>query len=184
MKRAIETHHYVTRLNEDFLQCAVFDSDGTNARLLGVEYIISYKIFSALPEEERKLWHSHLYEIKHGLWINPGVPEALQRSELEKLAGTYGKFWCTWQSDRGDKIPLGLPVLMMSPQESSPGLISEEAIRARDKRYDVSSTYLAQTRADIDVGLGAVHPSADHWKKNGKGFVIELKEVDMVKGSM
>lgn len=35
MSRQIETHHYVTRLNQDFLQCAVFDSDLPTARLIG-----------------------------------------------------------------------------------------------------------------------------------------------------
>ena len=35
MSRKIETHHHVARLNEDFLQCAVYDSDESNARLIG-----------------------------------------------------------------------------------------------------------------------------------------------------
>lgn len=35
MTRKIETHHYASRLNEDFLQCAVYDSDQSNARLIG-----------------------------------------------------------------------------------------------------------------------------------------------------
>lgn len=35
MTRQIETHHYVTRLNQDFLQCAVYDSDDSHARLIG-----------------------------------------------------------------------------------------------------------------------------------------------------
>ncbi len=33
--------------------------------------------------------------------MNPGVPEVMQKQELKKLAKTYGKFWCTWQFDRG-----------------------------------------------------------------------------------
>lgn len=36
MTRQIETHHYVSRLNNDFLQCAVYDSDLPNARLIGI----------------------------------------------------------------------------------------------------------------------------------------------------
>jgi len=31
----------------------------------------------------------------------PRVPEVMQKQELKKLAKTYGKFWCTWQFDRG-----------------------------------------------------------------------------------
>ncbi|KAF3950936.1 hypothetical protein CMV_023367 [Castanea mollissima] len=30
--------------------------------------------------------------------FDPGV---IERPELENLAKTYGKFWCTWQVDRG-----------------------------------------------------------------------------------
>ncbi|KAG0577795.1 hypothetical protein M758_5G175500 [Ceratodon purpureus] len=35
MSRKIETHHDVARLNEDFCQCAIFDSDESNDRLIG-----------------------------------------------------------------------------------------------------------------------------------------------------
>lgn len=35
MTRQIETHHYITRLNQDFLQCAVYDSDNSDAHLIG-----------------------------------------------------------------------------------------------------------------------------------------------------
>ena len=30
----------------------------------GIEYIVSDRIFEALPPEEQKLWHSHAYEVK------------------------------------------------------------------------------------------------------------------------
>jgi len=35
MARQIETHHYVARVNEDFLQCVVYDSNASHARLIG-----------------------------------------------------------------------------------------------------------------------------------------------------
>ena len=35
MSRQIETHHYLTRVNQDFLQCAVYDNDQAHARLIG-----------------------------------------------------------------------------------------------------------------------------------------------------
>ncbi|KAL4294356.1 hypothetical protein AHAS_Ahas18G0219900 [Arachis hypogaea] len=100
MSCQIETHHYCSRLNQDFLQCAVYDSDDANARLLGVEYIISDRIFEDLPDEEKMLWHSHAYEVKLGLLISPRVPEMIAMPELENLAKSYGKFLCTWQADR------------------------------------------------------------------------------------
>ncbi|KAJ0581564.1 putative Oil body-associated protein [Helianthus annuus] len=51
------------------------------------------------------IFDSYVYDIfeivTSGMWMNPGVPEMNQRSELENMAHTYGKFWCTWQVDRG-----------------------------------------------------------------------------------
>lgn len=35
LSRQIETHHYVTRLSQDFLQCAVYDGDDSTGRLIG-----------------------------------------------------------------------------------------------------------------------------------------------------
>jgi Protein of unknown function (DUF1264) len=36
LSRQIETHHYVARLNQDVLQCAVYDSDKPKAKLIGM----------------------------------------------------------------------------------------------------------------------------------------------------
>ena len=94
-KRQLETHHYVSRLNQDFLQCAVYDSDAADARLIGVEYIVSRKVFDTLPAEEQRLWHSHAHEITAGLWASPRVPGMLEKPELDHLASTLGKFWWT-----------------------------------------------------------------------------------------
>lgn len=35
MSRQIETHHYVHRVNDEFLQCAVYASDRSDAPLIG-----------------------------------------------------------------------------------------------------------------------------------------------------
>ncbi|RZC65202.1 hypothetical protein C5167_008892 [Papaver somniferum] len=160
MTRQIQTHHYVTRLNQDFLQCAVYDSDSTTARLIGVEYIVSDRIFESLPAEEQKLWHSHAYEIKTGLWMNPRVPEMIQKSELQDLAKSYGKFWCTWHVDRGDVLPLGAPSLMMSPQEVNLGMV--------------------KSRAGIEVPE-KINTNADYWKNAGKGFAIDIEQTPEMK---
>jgi hypothetical protein len=61
----VEAHHYCSHLNEEVRQCILYDSDSPNARLIGVEYIISRRLFEALPEEEKKYWHSHVYEVCH-----------------------------------------------------------------------------------------------------------------------
>ncbi|XLT06428.1 hypothetical protein HN51_045177, partial [Arachis hypogaea] len=137
MSCQIETHHYCSRLNQDFLQCAVYDSDDANARLLGVEYIISDRIFEDLPDEEKMLWHSHAYEVKLGLLISPRVPEMIAMPELENLAKSYGKFLSSIKLR--DRVPLGAPTLMMSPQGVKPGVVRPDLVHQRDAKYHVSS---------------------------------------------
>ncbi|KAJ4823898.1 hypothetical protein Tsubulata_026742 [Turnera subulata] len=178
MSRQIETHHYATRINQDFLQCAVYDTDDSHGRLIGVEYIITDKLFEALPPEEQKLWHSHAYEIKSGLWVNPRVPEMVLKPELENLAKSYGKFWCTWQVDRGDRLPLGAPALMMSPQAVNMGMIKPELIQKRDNKYNISTDALQKTRMEI-AEPEWLNPQADYWKQHGKGFAIDIVPTDM-----
>lgn len=51
-------------INLWILQCVIYDTDESNARLIGVEYVIKEEIFATLPPEEKKLWHSHEYEVR------------------------------------------------------------------------------------------------------------------------
>uniref|UniRef100_A0A7N0T445 Uncharacterized protein n=1 Tax=Kalanchoe fedtschenkoi TaxID=63787 RepID=A0A7N0T445_KALFE len=179
MTRQIETHHFITRLNEDFLQCAVYDSDDSCGRLLGVEYIVSDNIFETLEPEEQKLWHSHMHEIKAGLWVNPRIPEMILKPELATLAKSYGKFWCTWQVDRGDMLPMGPPALMMSPQEHELGQVKRILVENRDSTYNMSRDALTQYRNDIQGPEGGVNRHADHWTRTGEGFVLEVEHTEM-----
>ncbi|GAV80561.1 DUF1264 domain-containing protein, partial [Cephalotus follicularis] len=178
MTRQIETHHYITRLNQDFLQCAVYDSDDSTARLIGVEYIVSDRIFETLPPEEQKLWHSHAYEIKSGLWVTPHIPEIIVKPELENLAKTYGKFWCTWQVDRGDRLPMGAPALMMSPQAVNLGMVKPDLVQKRNEKYNVSMDALKESRLEIEEA-DWINPQADYWKLFGKGFAIDIEQTAM-----
>ena len=41
-------------------------SDAPNARLIGIEYIISPRLFEKLPDDEKRYWHSHKHEIESG----------------------------------------------------------------------------------------------------------------------
>lgn len=176
--RQIETHHYCTRINQDFLQCAVYDTDDSHGRLIGVEYIVSDRIFETLPPEEQKLWHSHAYEIKSGLWMNPRVPEMVARPELENLAKTYGKFWITWQIDRGDQLPMGPPSLMMSPQPVNLGMVDPILIEKRDNKYNVHIDALKAARVEI-AEPEWINPQADYWKQHTKCFSIVIEPTEM-----
>ncbi|MFS7916355.1 putative Oil body-associated protein [Helianthus anomalus] len=114
MTRQVEAHHYCGHLNEDMRQCLIYDRPDADARLIGLEYIVTEELFLTLPDTEKPMWHSHEYEVKSGVLFLPGVPGPVERKDLEKVAKTYGKTIHFWQVDRGDELPLGLPQVMMA----------------------------------------------------------------------
>ena len=95
----MEAHHYVSQLNEDLYQAIIYDGNGEDAKIMGVEYIVSARLFKTLPEEEKKLWHSHHHEVKSGTLIAPGIPDVAEHELMEKLVSTYGKIIHTWHTD-------------------------------------------------------------------------------------
>ena len=145
-----------------------------------MEYIVSDTIFEGLPPDEQRLWHSHAYEVKAGLWTDVAVPEALQSSEMASLAKTYGKFWCTWQVDRGDALPLGAPALMVSPHAAEPGRARGELVRGRDERYRIDSSAggLKAARVEMDEPEW-INPNADYWRLHRKGFAVDVVQAEM-----
>ncbi|CAG7887017.1 unnamed protein product [Brassica rapa] len=176
--RQIEVHMYGHRVNQDFLQCAVYDSNSSKAHLIGIEYIVSEKLFQSLSPDEQKLWHSHDYEIQMALLVTPRVPELVAKPELKNLAKSYGKFWCTWQIDRGDRLPLGAPSLMVSPQDVSLGRIKPELVKKRDEEHGISTESLKPSREGI-YGPEKKNLIADYWVRFRTGFAIDVVETDM-----
>jgi len=172
MKRQLIAQHYCAHLTDEILQCILYDSEGKDARLIGIEYIVSARIFESLPAEEKKLWHSHNYEVKSGVLTAPEAPEDAEKDLMKVLIGTYGKTWHTWQVDRGDKLPLGIPQLMMAFTKD--GQLNSKIAAERDKLYSVSVAAKKAARADIPDAK--VDPGADAWQK-GSAVQVDLKTV-------
>jgi len=170
MAGQMEAHHFCGHLNEDVIQCVIYDGNDKNAKIMGVEYIVSAKLFAGLPESEKRLWHSHVHEVRSGQLIAPGIPEIAEREFMEKIAGTYGKTWHTWHTDENLALPLGAPMLMMG--FTADGQASEDMVADRDRRFHVSSAEKRQKRADI--AYPPVDPAADAWQK-GDVAQVELK---------
>lgn len=149
----MEAHHYVTVLNDDVMQAVIYDGNTRDARLMGVEYIISERLFNTLPPEEKKLWHSHQYEVKSGSLVAPGLPAVADKALMKKIVNTYGKTWHTWHTDRDKNLPLGIPALMMGftgEGQLDPGLLAD-----RDRRLKINTQEIKRQRADI-----VAHPVA------------------------
>ena len=165
----MEAHHYCSILNEEVIQCVIYDGNVKDAKLMGVEYIISAQLYATLPAAEKPLWHSHVHEVKSGQLVAPGIPEPAEHALMEKLVNTYGKTWHTWHTDLNQKLPLGVPQLMMG--FTADGQIDPALVSQRDQRLGISSAEEKANRADIPAP--AVNPGADAWQK---GKVIQLDD--------
>ncbi|KAL4899946.1 hypothetical protein BDW74DRAFT_162745 [Aspergillus multicolor] len=169
--RCVDANHYCTHLTEDMRQCLIYDSPNKGAKLIGIEYMVSPRLFETLPNEERKLWHSHSYEVKSGMLIMPtpkGIPnvvwEEAETSEMRDVIPLYGKTYHFWQVDRGDPVPMGEPKLMLSFTDESkvkmavPGGL-DELVKKRDEQFGVETASKREKRADIEEPER--HPDAD-----------------------
>ncbi|MGN6495603.1 MAG: OBAP family protein [Agriterribacter sp.] len=145
----MEAHHYVQQLNEDMYQAVIFDGNDKDAKIMGVEYIITEQLFKTLSAEEKKLWHSHHYEVKSGTLIAPGIPEVAEHELMEKLVSTYGKTIHTWHTDQQRSLPLGSPMIMMGFTKD--GQLHPQLVNARDRRFNVSSAGKKKNREDIPM---------------------------------
>jgi len=157
----MEAHHYVNQLNEDVYQAVIFDGNGKDAKLMGVEYIISAKLFDTLDESEKLLWHSHHHEVNSGSLIAPGIPAVAEHELMEKLISTYGKTIHTWHTDQQRSLPIGAPMIMMGFTKE--GQLNKALLDARDKRFEVKTEEIRERRRDIP--LPAVDPLANAWEK-------------------
>ncbi|NYD40542.1 DUF1264 domain-containing protein [Nocardioides panaciterrulae] len=115
----MEAHHYCKVVNDDLLQCVLFDGNTKEANLIGIEYIVSGRLFDTLPESEKDYWHPHNYEVFSGELVAPGLPDAAETAFMKQLVNSYGKTWHTWHTGRhdgapGHDLPLGDPMLMWS----------------------------------------------------------------------
>jgi len=156
----MEAHHYVDQVNEDVYQAVIFDGNDKGAKLMGIEYIITEKLFKTLSKEEKELWHSHKHEVSSGSLIAPGIPKAAEHALMEKLVSTYGKTIHTWHTDQERTLPVGAPLIMMGFTRD--GQLKESLLAARDKRFDVVTKEIKESRRDIK--LPKVDPDANAWE--------------------
>ncbi|SNX83200.1 uncharacterized protein MEPE_01906 [Melanopsichium pennsylvanicum] len=66
-------HYCSCNAASDHFQCLIYESDQADAKLIGVEYMISEEKFLQLPQEEKKYWHSHVYEVMSGSLVLIGI---------------------------------------------------------------------------------------------------------------
>jgi Protein of unknown function (DUF1264) len=168
LQAQMEAHHYCGHVNEEIIQCVIFDGNDKTAKIMGVEYIVSRALFGTLSTDEKRLWHSHAHEVRSGQLIAPGIPEAAEHELMEKIAGTYGKTWHTWHTDQHVELPVGAPTLMMGFTQDNQA--HEYMVAQRDQRFDIDSRDKRKRRADIEYR--PIDPEADAWQR---GVVVQLQ---------
>jgi hypothetical protein len=156
LSRTVEATHFCAHPRKDLRQCLLYDSNEKDARLIGVEYMIPISRFQTLPEEEKRYWHSHFYEVQSGILVMPKpamLPstawEAAETEEMKELVNWVGKTYHFWQVDRGDELPFGEPHLMMSLTADSQ--VDSAKVQDRDVRYGVDSNLKKSLREHISL---------------------------------
>lgn len=101
-----------------------------------------------------------------------GVPETAwelaENKEMEEVVELYGKVYHLWQTDRGDKLPLGPPQLMTSYTAAEQMPDFEKRIKDRDARF--GSDYQRKKEVREYIEEPKIHENADAtWAKGGSG---------------
>lgn len=145
-KFQIETQHYCAVRGEDMHQCILYDNNDKTAKLLGVEYIITDKLYQGLPEGEKKYWHPHTYEVLGGQLIAPNMDQKGEDEFMKALITTWGKAVHVWP-DPSTEVPIGDPLLMWSIMGD--GQIDPEKLKSRDKRFGVNTQEKSEYRQKL-----------------------------------
>jgi hypothetical protein len=154
----MEAHHFCRVVNDDFLQCVLFDGNTKDANLIGIEYIVSNRLFKTMPDQERGYWHPHNFELLSGQLAAPGLPEAAEKAFFKLLVNSYGKTWHTWHThgsggQPGMDLPYGDPKLMWSFNRD--GECDDDLRRDRDDAMGIDTS---AKRADRQSFLELAEP--------------------------
>jgi len=169
------TQHYCGPRGQDMHQCLLFDSTAKNAKLIGVEYIISDKLFRQLPEEEKKYWHPHTYEVLAGGLIAPSMKHEDETAFMKAILTTWGKTIHTWP-DPKTEVPMGEPMLMWSL--TGDGQEDQAVLAARDRQFGVVAAKIRQQRGEafgLEVPQVKFEMSGRQWTNEGADLPTKRK---------
>ena len=136
MGRQVEASHFCIHLRHDLHQCVIFDRNAPDARLIGIEYIISEERFASFPTTRSGCGTATTTRSSPACWSPRGSLIWRSTPTSSDLVTTYGKTFHTWQYDRDD-FPYGIPQLMMGFTED--GQADEALIHDRDRRLGIST---------------------------------------------
>ena len=116
-------YHYCKPLNSEVNQCVLYDGTGPDARLIGVEYLVSDALYQKMPAEEKTYWHDHKYEVDAGLLKSLTQSGDDEKKTLAAVRTLWGKTYHTWTS--GKSYPSGPPRLFWSVTGEEPFVLAD-----------------------------------------------------------
>ncbi len=166
-------HHFCHFVNEDFMQCALFNDTTPNARFIGNEYFITKALFDTLSDDERTLWHSHPYEVQSGLFVAPDLTPEDELIVMEWLMGTFGKVADTWSFF--DSFPFGHPKLGMALALDSQ--VDWDVADLMDQQLNLSTTHQERRQQRADFIAPPATPGADNYLVTGNATQYQVYQI-------
>jgi hypothetical protein len=161
-------HSYLNSFNEEFGHALLYDGEKADSRLVGIQYIISERVFVKMPEEEKKMWHSFYFMIKHGLILAPSMPAMAEKPLMLRLSSCYGKTFLFWNTSQ-HLLPFGVPQLLMSFTSEEPvnQMLLKHLYTFTERRQDE----IVRKRRKIPTIV--IHPGSDAWQQ-GEAYQFRL----------
>jgi len=111
-KLGVIVHHHCKVYDDMTAACLLFPTGmGDQDKPYGMEYIITSKQFTELPDDEKKYWHYHLTELPRAKASFPDLTAEELAPLQPVLDETYGKVFYFW--DTQNKYPIGEPTVLV-----------------------------------------------------------------------
>jgi hypothetical protein len=103
-------HHCCKDVSGGLTECQLYDSDSADAKLVGVEVIMSPETHKTFSPAEKARWHYHEPEMPKVTATLPDFSPEEAAKVVKKLEGTYGKVYLLWDPGTGQPA-VGQPSL-------------------------------------------------------------------------
>lgn len=124
-ERSQVAYHFCKPVNDDLNQCVLYDGTGPDARLIGVEYLVSDAVYQKMSAEEKVYWHDHKHEVDAGYIKSLTQTGDEEKQTLARVRTLWGKVYHTWAS--GNDFPRGPARLYWSVTGEEPFVLSPDA---------------------------------------------------------
>ena len=167
------SYHFCKELSPDFLQCDLYNGIDANATLLGVELVVSEDAFKTFPISERRLWHSHAFAVKNGIFVLPELSLADETEALKSIIKTYGKITAFYP--QSPVFPISVPQLAFGWVTKSQ--VNNKILADMDKQLNLTTTAKERTAARKSLVAPKKIKGADDFLVTGK--TLQYKSVSL-----